>query len=173
MPPPGNAGSSGRRALLFFSIGALVLVLGFLVFAGATALYFVRNGRAQVTDTLPSNLPREIPICTGFQPAHTIIVDVAGGKRYDIQGDCPENTVQLNDDLVNQMEFLGWTVHDDGQGDLAGYNYAKRETIDVSLSDSSSASNQATVMIEMQTAVKTPPSDFPRSAVAPSPHPSK
>jgi hypothetical protein len=157
--------------MLFFSIGALVLVLGFVAFAGVTALYLLRNGRAQVTDTLPTNLPSEIPICTGFIPAHTIIVDVAGGKRYDIQGDCPVNRSQLNDDLVNKMEFLGWTVHDDGQGDLSAYDYSRHETLDITITDSSSSSNQATVMMEVQTAVTAVPSDFPKVA-GPSPRPS-
>ncbi|MGI8609408.1 MAG: hypothetical protein ACR2MY_09315 [Candidatus Dormibacteria bacterium] len=170
-PAPPDGGHGGRRVLLFFSIGALVLVLGFLVFAGATALYFVRNGRAQVTDTLPTHLPTEIPICTGFQPSHTIIVDVAGGKRYDIQGDCPVNRLQLNDTLTNQMEYLGWTVHDDGQGNLSGYDYTRHERLDVGLTDSTSASNQTTVMIELQTAIKAVPSDFPGVGPSTSPSP--
>jgi hypothetical protein len=158
--------------LLLFSVGALVLVFGFLIFAGAAALYFVRNGRAQVTDTLPADLPGEVPICTGFQPAHTIIVDAAGGKRYDIQGDCPENRLQLNDDLVKQMEYLGWTVHDDGQGNLSAYDYTRRERLDVGLSDSTNTSNQTTVTIELQTAVTAVPSGFPRPTPSPSPRPS-
>ncbi|HEV1997425.1 MAG TPA: hypothetical protein VGR61_04750 [Candidatus Dormibacteraeota bacterium] len=169
-PPPPRAGSGGRRVLLLFSIGALVLVFGFLIFAGAAALYFVRNGKAQVTETLPANLPKEIPICTGFQPAHTIIVDVAGGRRYDIQGDCPVNRLQLNDDLINQLEYLGWTVHDDGQGNLSGYSYTRQERLDVGLTDSTGSSNQTTLMIELQTAVKAAPSGFPH--FTPSPHPS-
>ena len=169
--PPGSE-HRGRRILLLFSIGALVLVLGFLIFAGAAAIYFVRNGKAQVTDTLPSDRPKEIPICTGFQPAHTIIVDAAGGRRYDIQGDCPENRLQLNDDLIKQMESVGWTVHDDGQGNLTAYDYTRQETLDVGLADSTSGSNQTTVTIELQTAVKAVPSGFPRPTATPSPHPS-
>lgn len=161
-PPPPEVGHGGRRVLLLFSIGALILVFGFLVFAGAAALYFVRNGRAQVTETLPANVPKEVPICVGFQPAHTIIVDVAGGKRYDIQGDCPVNRLQLNDDLTTQLEYLGWTIHDDGQGNLSGYHYTRQERVDIGLTDSTSGSNQTTLMIELQTSVKVVPSDFPR-----------
>ena len=155
--------------LLFFRIGALVLVLGFLVFAGAEAFYLVRNGRAQVTDTVPPDLPKEIPICDGFTPAHTIIVDTSPGKRYEVQGDCPVNRLQLVDDLTNQMAYEGWTVVDDGAGNLSGYMYTKHERIDVGLSDSSAGSNQTTVTIQLQTAVTAVPSDFPP---APSPSPS-
>jgi hypothetical protein len=153
--------------MLVVSIGALVLVLAFLVFAAATALFLVRNG--QVSDTLPSHLPREVPICTGFMPAHVIVFDADTGKRYEIQGDCPEDSVQLDDDMIHLMEYLGWTVHDDGQGDLSAYNYEKQETLTVTLSDSSSASNQTTVMLEMQTNVKSVPSDFPPRTGSPSP----
>ena len=174
LPPPGPLppqfhGARGRRTLLLFSIGAIILVAGFLVFAGAEALYLVRNGKAQVSDTLPANLPKEIPICTGFIPAHTFVVDLGNGKRYEVQGDCPESSVQLVDDMTNQMASGGWTVHDDGAGNLAGYDYERHERIDVALVDSSSASNQTTVTIQMETHVDQVPSDFPPRSASPSP----
>lgn len=166
--PPQFQGHGGRRLLLFFSIGAVILVAGFLIFAGAEAFYLVKNGKATVTDSLPSDLPRQIPICTGFKPAHTIIVDANGGKRYEVQGDCPENRLQLVDDLTSQMKFIGWTVHGDGAGNLSGYDYQHQLRIDVALNDSSSAGNQTTVTMDMQTAVRTVPADFPRPSPSPS-----
>lgn len=167
--PPEVHGPRGRRTLLLFSVGAIILVLGFLGFAGAEALYLISNGKAQVTDTLPSNLPREIPICTGFSPAHTFVVDLGHGKRYEVQGDCPENRLQLVEDLTNQMASGAWTVHDDGAGNLSGYDYERHERIDIALVDSNNASNQTTVTIQMETGVNQVPSDFPQ----PSPSPSK
>lgn len=166
--PPEYHGGSGRRVLLVFSIGAIVLVAGFLVFAGAEALYLVRNGKAQVTDTLPSNLPKEFPICTGFIPVHTIVVDTAKGKHYDIQGDCPENRPQLVDDLTVQMESSGWTVHNDGAGTLSAYDYERHERLDAALVDSNNASNQTTVSMQIDTVVTPVPSDFPQLSPSPS-----
>ncbi|HEY8739389.1 MAG TPA: hypothetical protein VIN56_02190 [Candidatus Dormibacteraeota bacterium] len=166
--PPQYQGQSGRRVLLFFSIGAVILVAGFLLFAGAEALYLVRNGKAQVTDTLPANLPKQIPICTGFKPAHTIVVETGGGKRYEVQGDCPENRLQLVDDLTNQMQYIGWTVHDDGTGALSAYDYERHQLIELTLADSASGSNQTTVTMDMQTGVTAVPSGFARPSPSPS-----
>lgn len=176
LPPPTpdplaseSHGPRGRRTLLFFGIGAIILVLGFLGFAGAEALYLIRNGKAQVSDTVPADLPKEIPICTGFSPAHTIVVDLGHGKRYEVQGDCPEDRLQLVDDVTNQMASGGWTVHNDGAGNLSGYDYERHERIDIALVDSNNASNQTTVTIQMETGVNQVPSDFPQ----PSPSPPK
>jgi hypothetical protein len=151
--------------LLFFSIGVLVLVVFFLLFTGAAVLYLSRSGRAQVTDTLPANLPPEIPICTGFKPAHVVVVDVDGGKRYQVQGDCPENRLQLVDDMVRQMAYLGWQVRNEGGGNLSGFLSEKHERLDVALSDSSSAGNQTLVTMQMRTGVQGVPPEF----AAPSP----
>jgi hypothetical protein len=167
-PAPDIPGGRARRTLLLFSIGAVVLVVGFLAFAGAEAIYLIRNGKAQVSDTLPSNLPKEIPICTGFSPAHTFVVDLGHGKRYEVQGDCPENRLQLVDDFINQMASGAWTVHDDGAGNLSGYDYEHHERIDIALVDSNNASNQTTVTIQMETGVDQVPSDFPQPSPSPS-----
>ncbi|MEA2683955.1 MAG: hypothetical protein QOK05_2283 [Chloroflexota bacterium] len=179
LPPPAPSPSSpefhgpgGRRVLLLFSIGAIILVAGFLIFAGAEALYLVRNGKAQVTDTLPSNLPKEFPVCPGFIPAHTIVVDTSTGKHYDIQGDCPENRPQLVDDLTQLMASAGWTVHNDGTGDLSAYFYDKHERLDVALVDSNNASNQTTISMQIDTGVLKVPSDFPPLEGSPSASPS-
>lgn len=148
--------------MLFFSIGAVILVAGFIIFAGAEAYYMVKNGKATVSDTLPANLPKQIPICTGFKPAHTIVLDASGGKRFEVQGDCPENRLQLVDDLINLMQYAGWTVHDDGAGNLSAYDYERHAHIDVVLTDSNDSANQTTVNMDMQTGVTPVPSDFPQ-----------
>ncbi|MFN2465140.1 MAG: hypothetical protein ABR598_02615 [Candidatus Dormibacteria bacterium] len=142
---------------------------GFLVFAGAEAFYLVKNGKATVSDTLPANLPKQIPICTGFRAGHTIVVNAAGGKRYEVQGECPESRPQLVDDLTNQMAYIGWTVHDDGAGNLSGYDYQRHQRIDVALNNSSSQANQTTVTIDLQTEVNGVPSDFPTPPPSPKP----
>lgn len=173
-PPPGPIppeyhGAGGRRVLLLLSIGAIILVAGFLIFASAEALYLVRNGKTQITDTLPSNLPKEFPICPGFMPAHTIVVDTTKGKHYDIQGDCPESRPQLVDDMTVQMESSGWTVHNDGAGNLSAYEYERHERLDAVLVDSNNASNQTTVSMQIDTVVTAVPSGFPPRSPSPSP----
>ena len=168
--PPQFSTERGRRTLALFGIGALVLVLGFLIFTGAEFLYLVRSGNTQVTSTVPADLPPQVPFCTGFQPNRSFSTKVDGGMHYLIQGDCPENLLQLDNDLTRLVQYNGWTVHDDGQGTLTTYSYERQQQLDIGMNDSNSPSNQTAVTMEIWTNQKRPPDGFPTKAV-PSPSP--
>jgi len=175
-PPPGSSlpprfhTERGRRTLALFGVGALVLVLGFLIFTGAEFLYLVRSGNTRVSSTVPSDLPSEVPFCTGFLPNRSFSTKLDDGKHYIIQGDCPENQLQLDDDLTRLLQYKGWTVHDDGQGTLTTYSYQRHQRLDIGMTGSNSPSNQTAVTMELWTGLKQPPDGFPAQAT-PSPSP--
>ena len=144
-------------------------MLGFLLFAGVEFVYLVRSGNTQVTSTLPTDLPKEVPFCTGFRPNRAFSNQLEDGRHYVVEGDCPENRLQLDDDLTRLLQYNGWTVHDDGQGTLSSYSYARHQRLDIGVSDNNSPSNQASVTLELWTGLKQPPDGFPAPAPSSSP----
>lgn len=155
--------------LALFGGGALVLVVGFLIFTGAEFLYLMRSGTTQVSSTVPADLPHEVPFCTGFVPNRAFSTKLEGGKHFIIQGDCPENHLQLDNDLTRLLQYNGWTVHDDGQGTLSTYSYERQQRLDIGLNGNNSPSNQTAVTIELWTGLTHPPDGFARPATSPTP----
>ena len=170
--PPHFTTERGRRTLAMFGIGALVLVLGFLVFSGAEFLYLVRSGNTQVSTAVPADLPHEVPFCTGFVPNRSFSTRADGGMHYLVQGDCPENLLQLDDDLTVLLRRNGWTAHDDGRGTITSYSYERHQRLDIGMTDNNSPSNQAAVTMEIWTNQNAPPDGVASTAPSPQPSPS-
>ncbi|MFN2462906.1 MAG: hypothetical protein ABR573_03255 [Candidatus Dormibacteria bacterium] len=168
--PPQFHTPRGRRTLALFGAGALVLVLGFLAFTAVEFFFLMRGGsNTVVSTTIPADLPAQVPFCTAFKASRSFSTPVEGGRHFLVQGDCPENRLQLEDDLIGLMKDNGWTVHDDGQGSLTSYSYDRHQRLDIGINDSNSPANQAAVTVEVWTGLTHPPDGFPRPSVSPSP----
>ncbi|GAC1581364.1 MAG: hypothetical protein NVS3B24_17780 [Candidatus Dormibacteria bacterium] len=162
--PPQFHSERGRRTLALFGVGALVMVAAFVLFTAAQFFYLVRSGNARVSSAVPADLPAEVPFCTGFEPNRSFSTALDGGKHFLVQGTCPENHLQLDNDLTRLLQYNGWTVHDDGQGTLSSYSYDRHQRLDISINPNGVPANQAAVTVEVWTGLKRAPDGFPREA---------
>jgi hypothetical protein len=156
--------------MLLFGIGAVVLVLVFVLVVGSSIFYLLTNGKTQVlSNRLPPGFPREVPLCAGFTPSRSFSTPQDGGTHFLVQGDCPENLLQLDDDLTRMMQYNGWTVHDDGQGSLSSYSYDRHARLDVGMTNDNSPANESAVQIDVWTGLTRPPDGFPSPVASASP----
>ena len=115
-----------------------------------------------MSGTGPANLPPEVVTCAHFQVSHSSVsTGDTGTKRYEVDGECPVNSVSLLDPYIRDLEYRGWTVHSDDDGGIVAYSYARKEQLTASLSDSSVNDNQTTLQVEVLTGVDSPPPGFP------------
>jgi hypothetical protein len=165
--PAPNRG--GRRAMMFLVIGAILLVAIFLIAVGLVSLLFIKHPNTSVSTPTIKDLPHELALCDNFRSSTIVLLDLGKGeKHFQVTGDCPLSTLALRDVYVAQLEYLGWTVHDDGSGNLSCYSYARQEVLNAGLSDSSNGANQSTLSVELVTGVSGAPDGFPRVQSTPS-----
>lgn len=156
--------------MMFLVAGAVMLVVVFLVVVGLVNLFISKHPNASVTTPTVSSLPRELALCDSFKPSQVVLLDLGKGeKHYQVTGDCPVSSLVLDDNYVAELEYRGWTVHDDGSGNLFAYDYQRHQTLTAGITDSNNGDNQATLSIEMVTSVSSPPDGFPGSSPSPSP----
>jgi len=158
---------------MFLVIGAVLLVTTFLILVGLVSLFaLARRPNASVSTPSVSDLPHELALCDNFKPGSIVLIDLGkGDKRYTVTGDCPVSALALRDAYDTRLQALGWVVHNDGNGNFAGYEYERRELLTASVNDSSSTANQSNLSVDMVTG-QDPPPDFPRIRPSPSPSPS-
>jgi len=140
-----------------------MLVISFSIFAG-TYVYFLTQGGPTVSNSLP-NLPADVFICDHFAFARAEVHDLGGGSRlYDVTGDCPVNAGALGDTYISELEYRGWTVHQDSSGSINAYSYGAHEQLTSTFSSSDTVPNQTTVNFVVATGQPVPagfPSPFP------------
>jgi hypothetical protein len=158
---------------MFLIIGAVLLVTTFLILVGLVSLFaLARRPNASVSTPSVRDLPHELALCDNFKPGTIVLIDLGKGeKRYTVTGDCPVSALVLRDTYDARMQALGWVVHNDGNGNFAGYGYERREVLTATITDSSSTANQSTLSVDMVTG-QDPPPDFPKVQPSPSPSPS-
>jgi hypothetical protein len=162
----------GRRAMMFLLIGGVLLVATFLIGVGVVSLIFIKHPNTSVSTPTVKNLPRELALCDNFKSGTIVLVDLGKGeKHFQVTGECPLSSLALRDLYVAQLEYLGWTVHDDGSGNLSCYSYDRKEVLNAGLSDSSNGANQSTLTVELVTGVANPPDGFPLLQATPQPSP--
>jgi hypothetical protein len=155
--------------MMFLVIGAVLLVATFLIGVGLVSLIFIRHPNTSVSTPTVKDLPHELALCDNFKPGTIVLLDLGKGeKHFQVTGDCPLSTLALRDVYVAQLEYLGWTVHDDGSGNLTCYSYGRKEALNAGLSDSSNTANQSTLSVELVTGVTSPPDGFPPVKSTPS-----
>ena len=154
------------------AFGAVGLSFAVLVFLGAMAIFF--TGGAQVTPVGLKDLPATIPLCEHFDPTRLVrfqVTDPKGQKHvaYHIEGTCPVSPTTLSDTYPALMQYLGWTLHDAGDGNLVAYAYGRREDLVASIDTSATNPNESTINLDIHTNADRP-DDFPAVA-SPSPKP--
>jgi len=156
---------------MFLIVGAVLLVATFLIAVGLVSLLFIKHPNTSVSTPTVKDLPSELALCDNFRSNTIVLLDLGKGERhYQVTGECPTSALALRDSYVADLEYLGWTVHDDGNGNLTCYNYGRHEALNAGIGDSSSADNQATLSVELITAVGAPPDGFPlQPSSSPSP----
>src|ERR1700694_2909714 len=131
LPPPRSQGNQlpslpthgGRRTMMFLIIGAVLLAATFLVLVGLVSLFFARHPNTNVSTPAVQDLPPELVLCNHFKPGNIVLLDLGGGeKHYQVAGDCPLSALALRDPYVQSLQYLGWTVRDDGSGNLTCYD---------------------------------------------------
>jgi hypothetical protein len=161
--------------MMFLVVGAVLLVTTFLIALGLVSLLFIKHPNTSVSTPTVKDLPRELALCDNFKPGTIVLLDLGKGeKHYQVSGDCPVSALALRDLYVAQLEYLGWTVHDDGSGNLTCYGYGRHQVLNAGLADSGNGPNQSTLTVEMITGITSPPDGFPpepQSAASGSPRP--
>jgi hypothetical protein len=158
--------------MMFLIIGAVLLAATFLILVGVVSLFIAKHPNTNVSTPAVNDLPSELVLCDHFKPANTVLLDLGKGeKHYQVTGDCPLSALALRDDYVSSLTYVGWTVHDDGMGNLTCYDYDRKEVLTAGITDSSSNANQSTLSVELITAVTSPPTGFPKIISSPSPSP--
>jgi hypothetical protein len=154
--------------MMFLVVGAVLLVATFLIAVGLVSLLFIKHPNTSVSTPTVNDLPHELALCDNFKSSSIVLLDLGKGERhYQVSGDCPVSTLVLRDAYVAQLEYLGWTVHDDGSGNLACYSYTRHEVLNAGMTDSSAGANQSTLSVELVTGVAAPPDGFPLVQVSP------
>jgi hypothetical protein len=162
-PPPAAPNHGGRRAMMFLVVGAVLLVATFLIAVGLVSLVFIKHPNTSVSTPSVKDLPHELALCDNFRPSSIVLLDLGRNERhYQVGGECPVSRLALRNLYVAQLEYLGWTVHDDGNGNLSCYNYDRQEVLNANLQDSSGSPNQSTLQVELVTGITNPPDGFPR-----------
>ena len=137
-----------------------LLVLGFLVVAGAFVLAQLNGVKADVASL--DALPDDVFICDHFKPSSGVVIVSSGSqRRYNVSGDCPQNTDSLSGELTGELEYRGWTVHVDNDGNINAYNYASHEAMNVGIEESPNQDNAASVEVLVFTGQDKVPADFP------------
>ncbi len=155
--------------MMLLVIGGVLLVAIFLIAVGLVSLLFLKHPNTNVSTPSVKDLPHELALCDNFKPGTIVLLDLGKGeKHFQVTGDCPVSALALRDVYVAQLEYLGWTVHDDGMGNLTSYSYDRKEVLNAGLADSSNGANQATLTVELIEAVTSPPDGFPRAQPTPS-----
>jgi hypothetical protein len=179
LPPPKpqggvpGTGHGGRRTMMFLVIGAVLLVATFLIAVGVVSLIFIRHPNTSVSSPSVKDLPHELALCDHFKPGNILLLDLGKGERhYQVSGECPTSALALRDVYVAELEYIGWTVHDDGSGNLSCYSYDHGEVLNAGITDSSNGDNQSSLSVELITGVGQPPDGFPQLRPSPSPSPS-
>ena len=158
--------------MMFLIIGAVLLAATFLILVGLVSLFIAKHPNTNVSTPAVNDLPSELVLCDHFKPSNIVLLDLGKGeKHYQVTGDCPLSALALRDGYVAALEYVGWTVKDDGRGNLNCYHYARREVLNAGINDSSSTANQSTLSVEMITGLGSPPTGFPRVRPSPSPSP--
>src|SRR5258708_37337709 len=158
---------------MFLIVGAVLLVATFLIAVGLVSLLFIKHPNTSVSTPTVKDLPSELALCDNFRPNSMVLVDLGKGERpYQLTGECPISSPALRDSYIADLEYLGWTVHDDGSGNLTCYSYGRHEVLNAGIGDSSSTDNQASLTVELITAVGSPPDGFPFLQASPSATPS-
>ncbi len=157
---------------MFLIVGAVLLVATFLIAVGLVSLLFIKHPNTSVSTPTVKDLPSELALCDNFRSNSIVLLDLGKGERhYQVTGECPTSALALRDSYVADLEYLGWTVHDDGSGNLTCYSYGRHEVLNAGIGDSSSVDNQAGLTVELITAVGSPPDGFPLLQPSPSPTP--
>jgi hypothetical protein len=160
-PIPGGGINVRRRMVMYLALGTLVLSLVFALVLGAFAYFMVKSGRARYSDQVPSDFPSDVYLCNPFFVNHSIVFDSPdNGTHYELEGDCQVSQAVLSPTYVSELEYRGWTVHDDGQGDLTAYSYETHREVSVVLNDSGAGANATTVRIVVLSRVLPVPDDF-------------
>src|SRR6202171_6686890 len=158
LPPPRSRGDhlpslpthGGRRAMMFLIIVAVLLAAAFLILVGVVSLFIAKHPNTNVSTPAVNDLPSELVLCDHFKPANTVLLDLGKGeKHYQVTGDCPLSALALRDSYVSNLAYVGWTVHDDGRGNLTCYNYTRREVLNAGITDSSSTAKQTSLAVEV------------------------
>jgi hypothetical protein len=158
--------------MMFLIIGAVLLASTFLILVGLVSLFIARHPNTNVSTPGVNDLPSELVLCDHFKPANIVLLDLGKGeKHYQVTGDCPLSALALRDSYASSLVSAGWTVHDDGRGNLNCYDYNLKEVLNAGITDSSSTANQSSLSVEMITAVGSPPTGFPQVSPSPSPSP--
>jgi hypothetical protein len=158
--------------MMFLVVGAVLLVATFLIAVGLVSLLFIKHPNTSVSTPAIRDLPHELALCDHFRSSTILLLDLGRDeKRYQVTGDCPQSSLALRDVYVPQLEYLGWTVHDDGSGNLTCYSYDRKEVLNAGLSDSGNGANQSTLTVELLTGITSPPDSFPQVPSTPSPAP--
>src|ERR1035437_4068175 len=155
--------------MMFLVTGAVLLLAIFLIAVGLVSLLFIKHPNTSLSTPTVKDLPHELALCDNFKSGTIVLLDLGKGeKHFQVTGDCPVSTLALRDVYVAQLEYLGWTVHDDGSGNLSCYSYGRQEVLNAGLGDSSNGANQSTLTMELVTGVTSPPDGFPRVQPTPS-----
>src|SRR5712692_2920352 len=86
----------GRRTMWILIGCAVLMVLGFLAFAGAYTFYSLRTPTsAQVSTALPGDVPSDVFLCDHFRTNHSISSSTGSSKHFQVVGDCPVGALQL------------------------------------------------------------------------------
>ena len=159
---------------MFLVVGSVLLVTTFLIIVGLVSLFALsKRPNASVSTPQVSELPKELMLCDNFKSSTVVLIDLGkGDRRYTVTGDCPVSALTLKDVYPARLSAVGWIVHDDGNGNLACYDYEKKEVLNAGITDSSSTPNQATLSVDMVTGVSAAPDGFPKLKPSPSPSPS-
>lgn len=162
LPRPVQQARAGRRTVLWVAFGTVALSFAVLVFLGAAAI-FLNGARADVLEF--KDLPNSVPLCDNFEPSRLLrfqVTDPQGNRHtaYHIEGGCPVAPVVLNDKYIAVMKDLGWTVHDQGDGNLVAYAYERHEDLIASIDVDGDNPNQSRLQLDIHTNADIP-KDFP------------
>jgi len=163
-PPPGAPprfprGVHGRRATLAAIIAAMLIVAGFTLVAGIYTLSSLQGVRAIVIE--PADLPGDVFICDAFHQSQGVLYDSGKrGRHYQLIGTCTATLDSLPETMISELEYRGWTVHTDGDGNLDSYNYASHEEMTAALSESGTDPTTTNIVVDVYTSVTRPP-EFP------------
>src|SRR5258708_34998574 len=131
---------------MFLIVGAVLLVATFLIAVGLVSLLFIKHPNTSVSTPTVKDLPQELALCDNFRSSTIVLLDLGKGERhYQVTAECPTSALALRDSYVADLEDLGWTVHDDGHGNLTCYSYGRHEALNAGIRDSSRTDNLASL----------------------------
>ena len=175
-PPPGYGRSTphpGGSRVLMVLVGVGLLVTFSLIALAGVAVYFAASSPSSTAlSAVPANIADHVFFCDYFHlTTGSVYPDPGNARHYVFSGQCPAAALTLQDSYIHELEYRGWTVAYDGAGNFSAYNYARREVLNASITDSNDTPNSSLMTVELVTN-SPPPADFgPGPSPGPSPSP--